>query len=165
MSSPAGAGAGRNRRRWLVIGLVTAWAVGLLVAGAWSAHDGPVSVREQSPLAQGQRTLDRAVDTVVAAAGPVPAEVGDHEVTNGCRITMARRGTAVDRTVVLTVPAGQEPALLDRLAERLPADWEARHFRGSSRLRADAGHYVSVTAEVDDPGRVTVTLRTGCRPD
>lgn len=169
VSSPAGAGAARPARfrwRWVVAGLLVAWAVGLVVAAAWSAQHDPATVREQSTLAQGSQTLDDAVDTVVAASGPgTRAEVGERQLTEGCRVTLARRGTAIDRTVVLTVPEGQEPALLDRLAERLPPEWNARHFRGSTRLRADAGDFVAVVGEVDEPGRVAVTLRTGCRPD
>jgi hypothetical protein len=167
--SPAGAGAARparSRRRWVVAGLLVAWAVGLAIAAGWSAHHDPATVREQSTFAQGSATLDDAVDTVVAAAGPgVRAEVGAREITEGCRLTLARQGTEIDRTVVLAVPEGQEPALLDRLAERLPPEWDPRHFRGSSRLRADAGDFVAVVGEVDEPGRVAVTFRTGCRPD
>jgi hypothetical protein len=161
----AGRGSRWSGRRLLVLALLGCWAAGLLIAGAWSAHHHEATVREQSSLEQGWRTLDEAVDTVVAAAGSgVSAEVAAADVTDGCRVTVARSGTAVNRTVLLTVPAGQEPALLDRLAERLPAEWRPLHYRGSSRLVADAGEFVSVTGEVAEPGQVEVTVRTGCRP-
>jgi hypothetical protein len=166
MSSPAGAGPARVRwRRWAVP-LLVVWAVTLVVAGSWAAHHGTATVREQSPLRVGQQTLDDAVDAVTAAAGPgARAVVSDPEVTEGCRVTLARRGTAVERTVIFTVPEGREPAMVERLVDRLPDHWDVRYFRASSRLRADAGDFVVVTGEVAQPGQVRVTLGTGCRPD
>ena len=160
-TSPHG---GRTRRRWLVAALLTAWALVLLAAGVWSAATDPATVREQSELAQGRRTLDRAVEAVVAAAGPGAApEVGRHVVTTGCRLSLVRRGTAVERAVEFRVPAGQERALLDKLAERLPRGWEVRRSRGSAVLYADAGDFVRVDGEVTGEGRVRVTAGTGCR--
>jgi hypothetical protein len=165
MSTPAGAGSGRSRwRRWAVP-LVVMWAAVLVVAGGWAAHHGTATVREQSPLAAGQQTIDDAVDAVLAAAGPGARPlVGDPEITEGCRLTLARRGTSIDRTVLFTVPEGQEPAMVERLVDRLPEHWDVRYFRASSRLRADAGDFVVVTGEVAQPGQVRVTLGTGCRP-
>jgi hypothetical protein len=162
-----GSPAGRDlaRPRWPVVALLVGWALVLVVAGVWSAHHGPATVRGQSGLEQGRQTLDRAVESVIAAAGPgVTSEVHDYQVREGCRLTLARGGTTVDRVVVFTVPAGYELRLLDRLAERLPAQWRSQYFRGAGRLVADAGDFVSVTAEFADPGQVRLLVSTGCRP-
>jgi hypothetical protein len=163
--SPDGARMERGRRRWVAAALLAAWGLALVVAGVWSAHYDPATVREQSDLTQGRQTLDRAVETVVSAAGPgVITEVLDYQVTTGCRVTLAREGAEVDRVIVLNTRAGHEPGLLDRLAERLPAEWQPRQYRAGSRLFADAGDFVSVVATVTGPGRLHVTVSTGCRP-
>jgi hypothetical protein len=151
-------------RRWL-IAVAVVWAAALLVGGVVSSRTDPATAREHSPLDQGRRTLDGAVTAVLAAAGSgVTAEVAGYELATGCRLTVSRDGATLERAVLLTVPAGQEPALLDRMAERLPAGWGARHFEASGRLIADAGDFVSVRAEPAGPGRVEVRMSTGCRP-
>lgn len=154
-----------TRKRWIAAALMSVWVVALVVAGVWSYRTDAPTVREQSELAQGRQALDRAVEAVASAAGSgVTVEVGDYQVTTGCRVTLARQGTAVEREVVLTVPEGGEAALLDRLAERLPQRWPSRHYRAGQRLSADAGEFVTVVGEVAAPGRVDVTAATGCRP-
>ena len=157
-----------GRRRWWVAGLVGGWAVALLVAAIWSAHHDPATVREQSDLAEGRRALDRAVAELVDVAGPaVTAQVGPLQASPGCQVTLARSGTELDRTVRLTVPAGQDPAaLLDRLVEELPADWGASYRPGANRFFADAGDFVAVRGGLaEDGSRVELTAETGCRPD
>jgi hypothetical protein len=137
----------------------------LFGAAIWSSQHDPATVREQSPLVEGRQALDRALDLVVATAGPdVAAELEPYQLTPGCRVTLARRGTELDRTVVLTVPAGQEPALLERLVESLPAEWGARYHLASNRFFADAGDFVAVRGGVAEPGQVELTAATGCRP-
>lgn len=154
-----------GRRRWWIGGLVAAWAAGLLAVAIWSAHNDPATVRGQTDLAAGRAALDRAVATVTAVAGPeVVTEVRPYEESSGCRISMSRRGVEVDQTVVLSVPAGQEAALLDRLVADLPAGWEAIYNEQRDRFRADAGDFVTVRGEVAEPGQVEVTAGTGCRP-
>lgn len=155
-----------TRKRWVVlaVSLVSLWAVALVGAGVWSAQNGAPTVREQSGLEQGGQALDRAVDAVLDAAGSgVTSEAGIKR-TSGCRLTLARQGTAVEREVVLAVPEGGETPLLDRLAERLPAQWDTQYNRSRQRLSADAGDFVTVVGEVTAPGRVLVTAATGCRP-
>lgn len=155
-----------GRRRWWVTGLVAAWALLLIGAAVWSAHYDEPTVREQSQLTEGRETLDQAVATVVEAAGAsVTAEVEPYELTTGCRVTLGRSGAEVDQTVVLTVPQGQEPALLERLVERLPPEWEARYNPNRNRFFADAGDFVALRGEVGDPGQVRLTASTGCRPN
>lgn len=151
-------------QRWL-IAVAAAWAAALVAVAAFSAGHDPATAREHSPLVEGRQTVDEAVSTVVAAAGAgVAAEVGGYELAAGCRLTLSRDGTTLERAVALSVPAGQEARLLARLAERLPAGWGARHHQLTGRLVADAGDFVSVRAEATAPGRVEVRLSTGCRP-
>jgi hypothetical protein len=153
-------------KRWWIGGLVAAWVLGLLIAAIWSSQNGPATVREQSDLETGQETLEQAVATVVEVAGPgATPEVQPQQLTTGCRLTASRQGSELDQTVVLTVPAGEEERLLDRLAAELPAEWDARHYPNSSRFRADAGDFVAIRGEVIEPGQVRLTAGTGCRPD
>lgn len=154
---------GRTGRRWLLPVVAAAWAVALVVAAVWSAHHDPATVRAQSDLSRGRQVVDEAVDTLVAAAGPGAVDrVGGYRVTTGCRLSLVRHGSEVARVVVLTVPPGQEPALLDKLVDRLPDRWRPRQRGGT--LHADAGEFVRVDGEVAEPGEVRVTVRTGCRP-
>jgi hypothetical protein len=153
-------------RRWLVAGLVAAWASGLLALGIWSSHHDPATVRPQSGLSEGLQRLDRAVDTLRSAAGPgVEVEVAPYRTTTGCRVTLARRGTEVDATVLLAVPAGEEAVVLDRLVDRLPDGWGARYNPDTNRFFADAGDFVAVRGEVAQPGEVRLTATTGCRAE
>lgn len=153
------------RRRWWFGALVAGWVLVLLAAATWSAHQDPATVRGQTDLASGRATLDRAMATVVSVAGPdVTAEVRPYEETAGCRISMSRQGTELDQTVVLTVPAGEESRLLDRLVAGLPADWHASYHQERNRFRADAGDFVAIRGEVVEPGHVELTAGTGCRP-
>lgn len=153
-----------HSRRWWIGGLVAAWALVLLAAATWSVHHDPATVRGQTDLDSARETLDGAVATVVEVAGPaVTAEVQPYEQTTGCRISMSRRGTELDQTVEFTVPAGQEPVLLDRLVTGLPAEWQALYSEDRDRFRADAGNFVAIRGEVVEPGLVRLTAGTGCR--
>lgn len=155
----------RGRRRWWAGGLVAAWAAALLVAAVWSSQHDPPTVREQSPLAEGRQTLDQALALVVDTAGAgVTAELGPQR-TVGCRVSLTRPGSELDQSVRLTVPAGEEPALLERLAADLPADWDARYHAGRNRFFADAGDFVAIRGEAAGSGQVRLTAETGCRPD
>jgi hypothetical protein len=154
-----------GRRRWWVTGLVAVWALVLVAAAVWSAHHDSATVRGQSGLTEGRITLDRAVATVAEAAGPqVAVDIEPYQLTPDCRLTLARAGTEVDQTVVLTVPEGQEAALLEGLVERLPEQWHARYNPNRNRFFADAGDFVAVRGEVAGPGLVQLTVSTGCRP-
>jgi hypothetical protein len=153
-------------RKWWIGGLVAAWALALLVAAIWSSQNDPPTVRAQSDLETGRETLDRAIATVVEVAGPGTApDVQPAELTTGCRVTVSRRGSEIDQAVLFTVPAGEEPRLMERLAGELPAEWGARYFPNGNRFRADAGAFVAIRGEVVEPGQVRLTAGTGCRPD
>lgn len=152
-------------KRWWIGGLVATWAVLLVVAASWSAHHDPATVRGQTDLASGRQTLDRAVATLVDVAGPGAApRIEPYVETTGCRISMSRQGTELDQTVVLSVPAGQEPQLLDRMAAELPAEWGSSVSAQGDRFRADAGNFVSIRGGFAEPGLVRLTAGTGCRP-
>ena len=158
-------GAAARRRRWLAIGLVGGWALIVLALAVWSAATDPATVRPQSDLTTGRQALDRAVETLRERAGPAAAvEVGGYEVTTGCRLTVARRGTEVGRVLTVEVPAGTEPDALADLAAQMPPEWSARYYPRSGRLRADVGDFVAVVGEAAGPGEVRLTVSTGCRP-
>ena len=155
-----------TRKRWLIATAVgAAWARVLVVLAVWSSRTGTETVRTHSELAAGRQTLDRAVETLRAEAGAdAVVEVGPYQVSTGCRITLARQGTELDQVLTLAAPAGEEPQLLERLAQRAPEQWQARFNPRTGRFSADAGDFVRIVGEPADPGRVELTLSTGCRP-
>jgi len=155
-----------SRRRWVWPVVLTTWAVALVVAAYLSARTAPPTVREQRTVAQAQRVVDQAVAEVLlasggAAAGAVP-EILAYDLRTGCRLTSARDGQELNRVVMFTTPAGAEVSTLDRLADGLPAAYQARVRQGA--LRADAGEFVGLRGGVIGPGQVQVTVATGCRP-
>jgi hypothetical protein len=155
-----------RKRKWWIGSAVAAWALALLIAAIWSWQNDPPTVRGQSDLDSGRETLAQAVATVVEVAGPAAApEIQPQQLTTGCRITVSRDGSEVDQTVLLTVPAGEETELLDRLVTGLPAEWGARYYPDTNRFRADAGDFVAIRGEVVEPGQVRLIAGTGCRPD
>lgn len=173
-------------RHWL--GIATAvWALAIAVTAYVAARTGPPTAREQTTLAEARATVDQAVIQVAASAGTdvVPA-ISGYELSTGCRITSARRGTSLDRVIRLYAPAGDEPALLKRMAQALPSSYHAgltHHLTdntpsspsasptssspspggSASLLRADAGDYVGLRGEVSGPGEVRVEVDGGCR--
>lgn len=155
-----------GRRRWLVGGAVAAWAVLLVTGGAISAFRDPPTWKDQTTVAQAHRTLDSATGEVIRAAGTavVPALDG-YEITAPCRITPARDGTSLRRTVRLFTPPGTEGDLLARIVAGLPPGYGAEGPDATARgMYADAGNYVAVRGDPGDPGEVRVRFSTGCRP-
>ncbi|MEV6814546.1 hypothetical protein [Micromonospora sp. NPDC051296] len=142
-----------------------AWAV-LLAGLTWmSARNDRPTVREQRTLVQAVPVVDGAIGELVAAAsGAVPALVPP-EVDRGCRITPFAEGATLKRQVELAVPGGEERALLEGIADRLPPAWRAgvRVTSEGPRLRADAGEFVTVQGRPVADGRVRLTVDTGCR--
>lgn len=124
------------------------------------------TVREQRDLTQAVPVVQRALGDLIVAAGPeVAVELRPFEVEKGCRISAIRDGAILRQAVVFRV--GDAPALLDRIAKELPAGYRAavrRASGGGHALRADAGEFVSVRGAVAEPGVVTLTASTGCRP-
>lgn len=150
---------------WLVA-LTVAWAV-LLAGLTWfSTRNDPPTVREQRTLTEAGPVVDGAIGELVAAASDgVPAMVPP-EVHRGCRVTPFADGATLSREVELAVPGGEERAVLERIAERLPAKWRAgvRVTPDGPRLRADAGEFVVVQGRPVTDGRIRLAVDTGCRP-
>jgi hypothetical protein len=156
-----------SRRRWLVAG-AAGWAVLLVVLAVYAVRRGESTVRTQTSVGQALPTVDRAIADVVVAAEPAGAVAeisGYREVSARCSITAFRDGARYERAAYLYVPAGQEPALLDRIAAKLPRDYDARVRRsGARQLTADAGDFVALRGGIAGPGQVRFTADTGCRP-
>jgi hypothetical protein len=112
-------------RHWL--GIATAvWALAVAVTAYVAARTGSPTAREQTTLAEARATVDQAVIQVAASAGnDVVLAISGYELSTGCRITSARRGTSLDRVIRLYTPAGTEPALLKHLAQTLPRSYHA----------------------------------------
>lgn len=157
----------RRRRRWLLAGTV-AWAVLLTALTVYSTRtDGP-TVREQRSLTQAGPLVDRAAGALAAAAGPdVAVELAAPQVAEGCRLTPLRSGATLEREVLVRVGADSDPRpLLDRIADRLPAEYRAgvRLTDDGPRLRADGGEFVTIEGWLSGEGLIRLTADTGCRP-
>lgn len=153
---------------WLVVA-VALWAV-LLVAAAYVSvrRDAP-TVREQRDIAQAAPVVARAVGELLAAAGPdTVATISEEKLTTGCRVSLVRDGATLERSVTIRTVEADGPALLDRMAQRLPADYRTRVRHGADgtahTLRADAGEFVGIRGGVTSPGVINLTVGTGCRP-
>jgi hypothetical protein len=157
---------GRRRLRWLVAATV-AWAVLLAGLTWWSVRQDPPTVKEQRPLDQAGPVVDRALGRLTAAVGRdgVPALLPDR-IERGCRVTPFEDGAELERGVEVVLAGDDVRGLLQRVADRLPADWRAgvSTFDGEPLLRADAGEFVAVEGRAGVPGRVLLTAATGCRP-
>jgi hypothetical protein len=148
---------------------VVAWAVLLVLVAYVSVRRDEPTVREQRTLGEAAQIVDRAVGELVVAAGAgVVVEMSGRRVEEGCRITPMRDGAKLTRTLTVRTAEAAEPPLLDRIARDLPPDYRAaaRHGSGgtSHTLRADAGEFVAIRGTLGDPGVVTLTVTTGCRP-
>ncbi|MFV2113321.1 hypothetical protein ACFHW0_13400 [Micromonospora sp. LOL_025] len=154
-----------RRWRWLLAATV-AWAVLLAVLTWTSVRNDPPTVREQRTLTEAGSVVDRAIGALVAAAGDT-AVLTPPEVDRGCRVTPFADGAELSRGVDVFVAAGGEATLLERVADRLPADWRAGvrlTAEDGARLRGDAGEFVTVSGGIAGDGRVRLTVDTGCRP-
>ncbi|MDM4721012.1 hypothetical protein QTQ03_15940 [Micromonospora sp. WMMA1363] len=164
---PAGPDRPRGRRavRWLLVASA-AWAVLLAVLTWWSARTDPPTVREQRSIGQAARLVDRAVGRLVAAVGGEAWAMTPRAVETGCRVTPVSRGAELTRGVDVVVAEGRERDLLARVADQLPQGWRAgvRDGVDGPVLRADAGEFVLVQGRAAEPGRVSLTAQTGCRP-
>ncbi|MBE1486708.1 hypothetical protein [Plantactinospora soyae] len=166
-SQPDPPGAQR-RRRWLAAGLA-GWIVVLLVVTYVSVRRDDPTVREQRSIEQAGPVVDRAIGDLVAAAGPdVVVELAERRVRDDCEVTLLRKGAAIDAAITIRSPEAEAPEVLDRIASRLPAAYQAgvRHRAdgAADALRADAGEFVAIEGEFVEPGVVSLTVQTGCRP-
>lgn len=156
----------RLRRGWLVA-VTVAWALVLAAVAYLSVRRDEPTVRDQRTAAEARPIVDRAVGELAAAGGSdVVLHISGYEVSGDCRITPVRSGETLQRKVTIYTREADGPALLDRMAGRLPASYQARAWHTEERdsLRADAGEFVTVSGGVTAPGVVILTVGTGCRP-
>lgn len=143
------------------------WALVLAALAYVSVRRDAPTVRDQRTVEQARPVVDRAVGELARAAGSdVVLHISGYAVRGDCRITPVRAGQTLERDVTIYTREADGPALLDRIAARLPQGYEARarHAKGRDTLRADAGEFVAVTGRVTAPGVVILTVDTGCRP-
>ncbi|MFY1634457.1 hypothetical protein ACN27F_14455 [Solwaraspora sp. WMMB335] len=168
-AAPASAPARQRWRRWLLAAVAVMWIVALVgLATVSTRQDGP-TVREQRGIDEARSVAERAAGHLIAAVGDAGVVVvGAERIVEGCRITPLRTGAELTRTLTAYTTPTAGPALLDRIAQRLPADYAAltRHggASGGSRLGADAGEFVAIRGDVPRPGVVELRISTGCRP-
>jgi hypothetical protein len=159
-----------KRRRWLVA-IVLAWVLALTGLALWSIRNDPPTVPEQRDIAQALPVLQRAAGAMLAAAqGPGRAvALGELHLARGCRITPVRKGIEATRDVTVYVQADQARPVLDAIAAGLPDGYQARVAQSGNgsriALRADAGGYVAVDADIlADAQMFSLEASTGCRP-
>ncbi len=154
------------RRRFLIIGAV--WLV-ILLASAWFGFANPTATdREQTTVASARPIVNEAialVASVVAAEADAVVAVSGFEHVESCDVTVFRGGGRYRRALVAVVPPGTEVGLLTRVADRLPAAYQAVVRGGDDpRLSADVGYWVLLTGSVPGPGEVRFVADTGdCR--
>ncbi len=163
-SRPERPAPGRRWLRWLVAATVV-WAVLLAGLTWWSVRHDPPTVKDQRTLGEAVPVVDRAMGRLVATLGDDAWELTPARVERGCRVTPLADGASLTRGLDVPVAAGSERALLDRVAQRLPAEWRAGVATevGRPRLRADAGAFVAVDGRVVADGLVRFSAATGCR--
>jgi hypothetical protein len=161
----------RPRRRWLLIGIVTAWVLVLAGLAVWSIRNDPPTVPEQRDIAYALPVLQRATGAMLAAAQGADRAVvlGELRLARGCRITPVRDGIEATRDVTVYVQADRAHPTLDAIAAGLPDSYRARVAQsgGGTRvaLHADGGGYVAVDADTPADAQVfTLVASTGCRP-
>ncbi|MEJ3743311.1 hypothetical protein WEI85_08500 [Actinomycetes bacterium KLBMP 9797] len=155
-----------RRRRWLAA-VVVLWAVALAAIAYVSVRRDAPTVRDQRSVGEARPVVDRAVGELAVAAGSdAVLRISGYAVRGDCRITPVRSGQTLERQVTVYTREADGPALLDRMAERLPASYDAgvRHTDKLDSLRADAGEFVSIRGRVTAPGVTVFTVDTGCRP-
>src|SRR2546430_14844559 len=152
--------------RWL-LAVAAAWALVLAGATVYGTFHSRPTVRDQTPLSDGLRTVDQATAALLAAArgpGTVPAMSGYVRTDAACRITPVRSGMRYERSLEFFTAPGTENGLLGRIAAKLPRSYRAH----AAPLRADAGDFVAVTGHQVGPrgirGVADTRGRAGDRP-
>ncbi|MEU7613229.1 hypothetical protein [Micromonospora sp. NPDC049204] len=143
------------------------WAVLLAVLTTMSVRTDPPTVREQRSLDQAGPVVDRAIGELARAAGAAGLlELSPPRIAAGCRVTPFAEGARLRREIGVLAPTGTEKAVLDGIADRLPATWRAGVGSGldGPELYADAGEFVAVEGRPTVDGRVLLLVDTGCRP-
>jgi hypothetical protein len=160
----------RTRPRWWVVAIGVVWTLVLAGGIVWSVRRGAPTAREQTTVAEAAPVVDLATVQLVGAVsadGLAAVTVSGFERTETCAVTVVRSGARYQRVVTAAVTPGTELALLRRVAERLPASYQAAVTTVTGpKLKADAGNFVAVTGTVAEPGRARFVVDTGdCRPE
>ena len=160
----------RHPTRWWLVAIVVAWALLLTALAVWSVRRDPPTVPEQRDIAEALPVLYRAAGAVVQAAdGPDRViEIGEITFDRDCALTPVRGGVEAIQDVTVRVRADEAFGVLDSIARALPAAYQpaVRHNDDDTRqvLRADAGEFVGVEAEVDATSTsFALRISTGCR--
>ncbi|MFK3984994.1 hypothetical protein ACI2K4_32060 [Micromonospora sp. NPDC050397] len=146
------------------------WVVLLLLVAYVSVRRDAPTVREQRDVAAAMPVLRQALGRLLTGAeNSAVVEIDGPRLEPGCRITPLRDGANLVGSVTLRTAEAEAPALLDRIAEQLPTEYEARVRHrpesGTHTLRADGGEFVAIAGGVTDPGTIRLTAETGCRPN
>jgi hypothetical protein len=155
-------------RRWVVITTIV-WGVILVVGFGWALRNGGPTAREQTTVVQAQPVVDLAAVRIAGAAsadGNAIVAISGFERVAECSVTLLRSGERYQRVVTAVVTPGTEAALIQRVADRLPADYQATVAGTPARLVGDAGLWVRLGGSVTAiPGEVRFVADTGnCRP-
>ncbi|MFD0578040.1 hypothetical protein [Dactylosporangium darangshiense] len=153
-----------TRKRWLLA--VSVLAALALLAGAavgvwrWQASRDP-KVDTALP------DMDRALADVLAAAGDEPAVAVNGLVRAAtCPLGVLRTGGRYSRTAELYVAGGDEDTLIGRIAQRLPATYQAHRDTVTSGsappLTADLAGGVRVSVRQLGIGWLVADAATGC---
>ncbi|GGK29670.1 hypothetical protein GCM10010124_22980 [Pilimelia terevasa] len=157
----------RRSRRAVLAAAVAAWALLLGWLGYRSAREDPPTAREQRTAEAAAPVVDGAAAEIARAAARLAATVAPAaDRREPCEITPLRPGDEVSRTLVVTSPAADGPALLRALAAELPGAYGVTVYSRDGvarRFTADAGEFVAVRADAG-PRALSVTIATGCRP-
>jgi hypothetical protein len=138
----------------------------VLVALAFVAASRPTVKQQQSPAAA-RPSVQTALATVLAAAGPdTVTAIGPYRQIGSCSLTADRRGVEWSQAVDVYGPT----ARLAGLADRLPARYQVKSelsFTGGGRMTvAHPTPFLKLTVRTaeKDPGHLIATVATGCRP-
>jgi hypothetical protein len=150
------------------VAIVVAWLVALVGLGAWGVLHSSVTDREQTTVAQAEPTVDRAVADIVAAStvdGKAVVSLSSFQSEGPCKVTTFRAGGRYQRVVTAVVAPGDEEALIRRVAQHLPAAYNAMlSNRKPVTMTADAGFFVGLSGSVAGAGQVQFVVDTGsCR--
>jgi hypothetical protein len=167
--APIGALTSSRHRSRTVLVIVVLWT--LLIGGLALAvgKNGRATAPEQASLTTTLRLADTATGDVVSAIDPATAVIdieGYQRAETSCRITAARSGTVLQRTVRAYPTPGEERDLLSAVAHGLPARYSPRLSAPGTKpvLTAMDRSYIGIRGTVDGPGQVRIDLNTGCRP-
>jgi hypothetical protein len=157
-----------SRRRVVAIAVVVGWS--MIISGlAWySVLHGRPTAPEQTSLAAAVPAVDAVLGDVIVAVDPARTVVtvgGFRRISGDCRITAARSGSRYQRTLTAYPADGDGSNLLETVAAALPARYSAHvtKYQKTTVLTAADDRFAPIRGEIDDGGRVQLTVETACR--